>query len=237
MSIIGNLKDLFFGAKQPAANCNTINEIQNAPSPVGKTVGELQSEPMSAWGNEDIITGLEFGATMHLGTPLRVLLRYGEIHTDRAKPPPQIARNPSEGMWMPQTNLSKFMDNTYASDVGPIHAEDYLPFLVAVRSIVETHEPIEHRIKKLHEMPIVAGWQTYIDKHRGIDGIIQRFFPKFSNLGDGLDTPNRIAAASDETLLAIKGIGPAKLKAIRERCACITENRDADRFESESFIR
>jgi hypothetical protein len=81
-------------------------------------------------------------------------------------------------------------------------------------------------------MPIVADWQTYVDKHRGIDGIIQRFFPKFMNLAAGLDTPNRIAAASDEMLLGIKGIGPAKLKAIRERCACITENRDADRVEN-----
>lgn len=219
------------------SNSNMINKMQNATSPAGKTVGDLQSEPMSAWGNEDIITGLKFSATMHLGKPLRVLLRHGEIHTDRTKPPPQIARNASEGMWMPQTNLSKFIVSTYASDVGPIHAEDYLPFLVAVQSIVETHEPIEQRIEKLQKMTILAGWQTYIDKHRGIDGIVQRFFPKFSNLGSGLDTPNRIAAASDETLLAIKGIGPAKLKALREHCACITEKRDADRFESESLVR
>ncbi|MDP1606327.1 MAG: hypothetical protein Q8L93_06760 [Rhodocyclaceae bacterium] len=207
------------------------NKPQEIVSQTRKTVGDLQSEPMSAWGNDDIITGLGFSATMQLRTPLRVLLRHGEIHTEKSKEPPQIAREMWEGIWCPRTRFSKFTVSTYASDVGPIHAEDYLPFLIAVRTIVETHESIEHRIEKLQKMPILPGWKTYIDKHRGIDGIIQGFFPKFSNLGDGLDTPNRIAAASDETLLAIKGIGPAKLKALRERCAGITENRDADRLD------
>ena len=83
-----------------------------------------------------------------------------------------------------------------------------------------------------------------------LDWIIEYFFPRFIRsipqltagivdelFGFGLDTPNRIAAASDETLLGINGIGPTKLKALRERCACISENRDADRFESESLIR
>lgn len=233
----------------------TIAETSNARSLVGKTVGELQSEPVSAWGNDDIITGLKFSATMQLRTPLRVLLRHGEIHTDRTKPPPRIAMERWEGIWLPVTKsfeeiacrpdstaddveffrrLDAGLARSYiiASDVGPILEENYLPFLIAVRRIVETDDTIEHRIEKLREMPIEAGWQVFVSKHGGIDGIIQRFFPKFINLAAGLDTPNRIAAASDETLLSIKGIGPAKLKAIRERCAGITENRDADRVEN-----
>ena len=47
----------------------------------------------------------------------------------------------------------------------------------------------------------------------------------------GLDTPNRVADASDEKLLGIKGVGRVKLKAIREFCASITENRDKDRLD------
>lgn len=237
-----------------ASDGQTTGEAQMSELPARKTVGELQSEPMSAWGNDDIVKGLQFGATMQLRTPLRVLLRHGEIHADKAYPPPKIAIEPWEGFWLPVTksfeDIALGHDNsaddidrfrrldaelaskyTIASDVGPILAEDYLPFLIAVRRIVETHDPIGRRIKALREMPIVADWQAYFSKHGGIEGIVQRFFPKFSNLPAGLDTPNLIAGASDETLLGIKGIGPAKLKAMRERCACITENRDADRVE------
>lgn len=220
----------------------TIEDLKNnKPSPIGKTVGELQGEPMSAWGNDDIIKGLKFNATMQLRTPLRVLLRHGEIHTDRVKVPPKIALERWEGIWFPKTKTFKELGidvpelpphSTHASDVGPIRPDDYLPFLIAVRRIIEAHDTIKHRIEKLREMPIVADWRVFASKHGGIDGIIERFFPKFMNLAADLNTPNRIAAASDETLLGIKGIGPAKLKAIRKRCAGVTENRDADRVEN-----
>jgi len=46
-----------------------------------------------------------------------------------------------------------------------------------------------------------------------------------------LITPNLIAAAPDKTFLSIKGIGKAKLKTIRDYCANITDNRDADRVD------
>ncbi len=74
----------------------------DASSPARKTVGELQNEPMSAWGNNDVITGLQFCATMQLRTPLQVLLRHGEIHTDRNTKPPRIALEPWEGIWLPR---------------------------------------------------------------------------------------------------------------------------------------
>jgi hypothetical protein len=124
-------------------------------------------------------------------------------------------------------------------------AADYLLLLTAIRKIVELNESIENRIDKLRQMLSACDWQDFLSEHGGIEEIVQYFFPRFiksiptlttgavdelSRLG--LDTPNRIAAASDETLLGIKGIGPAKLKAIRERCAAITENRDADRIEN-----
>lgn len=251
----------------PDASGKTINEMQNAPSPVGKTVGELQSEPMSAWGNDDIITGLEFSATVQLRTPLRVLLRHGEVHTDRNTEPPEIVREGWEGIWLPKLkSWSDLIEDKkwaaqldkaerqnpggMASDIGTIRAEDYLPFLIAVREIVELRDSIESRIKQLRDKLMEHNWQTNVEMHGGVDKIIGNFFPRFIDtipkINDAtiaelfrldLDTPNRIAAVSDETLLGINGIGPAKLKALRERCACITENRDADRFESESLVR
>ena len=97
----------------------------------------------------------------------------------------------------------------------------------------------------LREYPIVGDWRTYVEKHGGLDTIIGRFFPRFietiPKINDativelsrlGFHTPNRIAAATDETLLGIKGIGQAKIKTIRDYCAVIAENRDAIRLEN-----
>ena len=220
--------------------------------PRSVTVGELQSEPMSAWGNDDIIKGLKFSATLQLRNPLRVLLRHGEIHTDRNMRPPEIAREGWEGIWFSVTGID-WGPSTVASDIGPILADDYLPFLIAVRKIVESHNSIERRIEQLREMPLTGDWKIYIARHgpshisrsRGADWIIAYFFPRFvDNIPKinaatidelsrlGLDTPNRIAVASDEKLLNIKGIGQAKLNTIRNYCAGITDNRDADRVEN-----
>jgi hypothetical protein len=192
---------------------------------------------------------------MQLRTPLRVLLRHGEFHTDKTKSPPKIALQPGEGAWRPIIKSFKKLARgpyltaddielfrrlyagiarkyTRASDIGLVRVADYLPFLIAVRRVVEAHHTIEHRMKKLRQMQLVPEWQTFASKHGGIEGIIKRFFPKFMNLAPGLDTPNRIAAASDRTLLLVKGVGHVRLKAIRERCAGITENRDSDRVEN-----
>ena len=244
MSFGGMLKRLISGA--------ALKE-SNASSPTGKTVGELQSEPMSAWGNDDIITGLEFIATMQLRTPLRVLLRHGEIHSDRAKPPPEIAEEKWEGIWVPTVDMFRDWKYECASDVGYVLAKDYLPFLIAVRKIVESHDSIESRIQRLREMPLTKNWKAYVDKYgpshisksTGKDWIITYFFPRFINSipkinvatieelsSLGLDTPNGIESASDEFLLGVKGIGQSKLKVIRDYCASITDNRDADRIEN-----
>lgn len=227
--------------------------------PSSKTVGELQSEPMSAWSNDDIITGLEFISTMQLRTPLRVLLRHGEIHTDKNTKPPEIANEGWEGIWLPKTETFCWEDigrpkteTLVASDIGPIRADDYLPFLIAVRKIVESDDSIENRIQRLREMPLSKDWKTYVERHgpshvskcTGMDWIIAYFFPRFidtipkingttimelSSLG--LNTPNSITSTSDGRLLNINGIGQSKLKVIREYCASITDNRDSNRIE------
>ncbi len=239
MSIMGMIKRLISGASDKS-------------SPVRKTVGELQNEPLSAWGNDDILTGLEFSATMQLRTPLRVLVHHGEIHTDKRTPPPRIAKEGWEGGWDPKTKTFREMgvdvdeieEGAHASEIGQILPDEYLPFLIAIRKIVELYEPIEDRIEKLREMSRAGNWKTYVDKHGGIEAIIGQFFPEFIdtipklNLSTqdelsemGLNTPNRIAAAPDKTFLSIKGIGQAKVKVIRDYCAGIADNRDADRIE------
>lgn len=230
----------------------TVGELQNAPQPVRKTVGDMQSAPMSAWGNDDIIRGLEFSAAMQLRTPLRVLLRHGELHTDVNKAPPQIAQEMWEGIWILKTKTFREMGLDIdefpkggASDVGTVRSEDYLPFLIAVREIVEADDSVEDRIGRLRQKLMDENWKIHVEKHEGIEGVISYFFPLFvftiPRIGEaiaseliksGLVTPNSIAAASDETLRSIKGLGPAKLTTIRGYCAGIAHNRDADRVEN-----
>lgn len=194
---------------------------------------ESKTNISDAWEkNQDIIIGVEFIATMQIRTPLRVLLRHGELHTNINSESPKIAKEMWEGIWVPITKtwrelgvpIEEIPESTHASDIGPILVNDYLPFLISLRKIVELNDSIENRIKMLREYPIVGDWRTYVEKHGGLDTIIGRFFPRFietiPKINDativelsrlGFHTPNRIAAATDETLLGIKGIGQAKL--------------------------
>jgi hypothetical protein len=250
MGIIGKLKELIFGT--------------SAKSPTGrKTVGELQNQPLSAWGSDDIIAGLQFSATLQLRTPLRVLLRHGETHVDKRTPPPKITKEAWEGIWITKTktyrslgvDIDELPEGACASDAGAVRPSAYLPFLIAVRKIVELDEPVEERIKKLRAMPIHPEWKEFIahygpsyrNRNKGMEWVIERFFPQFIysvprlTQGEvealtrlGLDTPNRITAASDETLLGINGIGRAKLQAIRDYCSGISADRDAAKAENVS---
>lgn len=267
MSITGIFKRLISSVITNSIKQSKINAAQSRPKII-TTIEESRNNEINTWkDNQDIISGLEFIATLQLRTPLRVLLRHGEMHTDMNTEPPKIIKDMWEGIWTTKTkgyeeivcgtdstseNIEVFrrMDaaladsRTVASEIGPIRPDDYLPFLIAIRKIVELNEPIENRIKKLREMPILDEWKSYVEKHGGIEKIIGYFFPKFINtipslnqsIEDelwklGLNTPNGIASALDETLLSIKGIGQAKLKTIRDYCANITDNRDADRIE------
>lgn len=253
MSIIDMFKRLFSGANAAPVKQSPTNAAQSKPKII-TTIKESQNNEIEYWkANQDVISGLEFVATMQLRTPLRVLLRHGEIHTDINTEPPKIINEMWEGMWAPKTKTYRELGSDidepppgmHASDIGPILPGDYLPFLIAIRQIVELNDSIENRIEKLRDMSTVGKWKAYIEKHGGIEKIIRYFFPKFIDtipslnqstedelFKSGLNTPNRIAAAPDETLLSIKGIGKAKVKVIRDYCAGITDKRDVDRIEN-----
>jgi len=275
MSIIGMFKRLISGASAEPAEQVQMQSVQKEEfsEPQSVKMGELQNAPMPSWMADGCV--LKFCATFQLRTPLRVLLRDGEIYSKNDGRQPQIAREMWEGIWLPHSTQSyvelacgpdstpedielfKRLDawsseRTVASDAGPVLVKDYLPFLIAIRKIIELDEPIEDRIDKLRKMPIATGWKVFVDRYgpnhrnenKGMEWVIECFFPRFiksiptlsAGMVDelcklGLDTPNRIAAASDETLLSIKGIGKAKLEAIRAYCDGITNSRDARRIE------
>ena len=251
MNILDKVKNLFFGAKTEPIR-------QTIPQPstpvIFSTIEESQNNKIELWGqNPDIMRGLKFFATLQLRTPLRVLLRDGEIHTDRKITPPEIAKAMWEGIWVLQTitwrelgiDIDEFPPSSQASEIGPILPAEYLPFLIAVRTIVETHEPVETRIEKLMRMPLSTELADFAQKHGGMNELAERFFPPFINgipripgsakyaLSElGLNTPNKLAAASDEIVLSIQGIGPVKLQVIRDYCASIIEKRDSERLDN-----
>jgi len=312
MSIIGMFKRLISGASAEPAQQVQKRAAKSKPKII-TTIEESQNNKIDTWkDNQDVISGLQFIATLQLRTPLRVLLRHGEIHMDISTEPPKIINEMWEGIWIEKTktyrelgiDIDEMKPGTHASDVGQVLPDDYLPFLIAIRKIVELDEPIENRINKLRtmpilgewktyvekhggiekiirhffsgfidiipiairgilelndsienridklrEMPVVSDWKSYLDNHGGIEAVIERFFPKFLdaipklNLSTKdelsklcLNTPNSIAAAPDKTLLNIKGIGKAKLKAIRDYCDCIKDNRDSYRTDCIEYV-
>lgn len=220
----------------------------------GITLGEMQSMPLSTWGDDSIIAGLQFHATLQLRTPLRVLRWDGVVHTDRDKPAPQVIEALWEGYWIVKTktwkeisgvDIPNFESSTVAADIGPVPNDGkYLQFLMAVRDILEYPGSIDERIQKLRETAWPPEWQNFIGRQGGVGEVIERFFPLFVDTIPKLtfettsvltrlnfDTPNKLAAAPDEMLLAVKGIGAAKLRTMRNYCDGIIENRDDKRLD------
>lgn len=210
---------------------------------------------LDSWrANSDIVLGLRFVATMQLRTPLRVLNRHGELHTNSNIAPPRIADEMWEGIWLPQTKgcgelgmpSADFAEGSMATEIGPIKGGigPYLAFLCTVRTCVEAHDPVEGRVEKLKAVLAGPNFTRFVRRHGGADAIIDRFFPPFLNTiptlpataiselrSKRLSTLAKLSAVSDETLLAIKGIGPAKLKALRAYCDTFKDGQNEKRLD------
>lgn len=203
--------------------------------------------------NQDVIEGLEFSATMQLRTPLRVLLKHGELHKDPNISPPSYTKELWEGIWIAKSkswrelglDIDELHESLVASEIGPIKVSEYLPFLIAVRTVIERHETIDVKINELHKLLLSDQWQTFISKHGGKVKLINLLFPCFIDTIPALSndsikelrrlallTANDIEKTSDSELLNIKGIGKAKLNKIRDYCAAVAENRDNQRVDS-----
>lgn len=188
---------------------------------------------------------------MQLRTPLRVLRRHGEIFSDLPNEPPHIARAMWEGIWTTKTrsfrelgiDLDEPPPGEMASSIGPISADggDYLKFLIAVREIVESANSLDERIASLVSEVSKPQWAKFnhVRFHSAYD-IADYFFPTFLSeiprlsrktadllRGLGLDTPDALANAHDDHLLAVSGVGPCILMEIRKRCTETTIDRSS----------
>lgn len=190
-----------------------------------------------------MLDGFLFSATMGLSTPLRALRQHG-MHAKVVKPDMQ-PKTTAEGIWMPALDGQRGFYGTMSSDVGPIPANggDFLRFLTAAREAVEVDGGIQARIALLRSVLRSPEWRKFVGKLGGQQAIIDLFFPKFLDTIPGLpqasrealwekrlDTPAKLAAAPDDRLLAIKGVGAAKLAAIRAACSA-AQAPDSDRLD------
>lgn len=236
----------------------SLTSLKKFESDLQVLMAEIEVEECSNshdYPNSDIISGLKFCATMQLRTPLRVLLRHGELFSDLPNEPPQIARATWEGIWTTQTrsfrelgiDLDEPAGDWMASAIGPISTDggDYLKFLIAVRRIAESANSIDDRIASLVDEVSRSQWSMFKHArfHSAYD-IADCFFPLFvytiprltrraaeglRNLG--LDTPDTLDGATDARLLQLPGIGPRTLGEIRKKCAETTIDRDSVRVD------
>lgn len=201
------------------------------------------------------VNALEFHATFQLRTPKRILVRNGTRISLTDDPPSDF--EPWMGVWLPihtGHNILTEMapeawaewdaNRTVASDVGPVDPAEYMPFLIAFRTIVEDRDAtIVERMAKIEDLFQRPEWAGFVAALPGAQRVISRFFPPvLSRIGglphssqaalseNGIRTVAELRAADDATLLSIKGIGPAKLAAIQKFCEDFDDDPQADRL-------
>lgn len=190
--------------------------------------------------------GLEFHATFQLRTPKRILERNGIVIPLTVTPPSDF--EPWMGVWLPKLSNSIFASapQRVASEAGQVDPSAYLPFLLAVREIIEDGAAtIAERIERIEAVCLKPEWLHYVAASRGAAGIYDRFFPPALSLIRGLSSVARkgleqmdvrtvggLRDMQDDRLLAIKGIGRAKLAAIRASCAEFSDDPRAERIVS-----
>ena len=198
---------------------------------------------------------LEFHATFQLRTPKRILERNGTTIPLTDNPPSDF--EPWMGVWFPidtGPNILAEMapeawaemeaNRRVASHAGPVKPADYMPFLIAFRTIVEDGSAtIAERIGKIEALFQQPEWTAFVAALPDAERVSGWFFPtvlsRISGLPhssqaalseSGIRTVAALRAADNTSLLAIKGIGSAKLAAIRQYCDTFDGQPQADRL-------
>lgn len=161
---------------------------------------------------------------------------HGEIRpadsTDAA-----ILEGPTTGFWRVASDDIASAPRTairVSSSIGLIawNGGELLPFLIAIRTIVELDTSIDERIASLRAEIAASRWRAFnANPVFALPKIVDLFFPSFLRRVPGLpavtilamhtlnlDTPAKILATDEATLLALKGIGPATLATLIKAC-------------------
>ncbi|MFD2248958.1 helix-hairpin-helix domain-containing protein [Pseudochelatococcus lubricantis] len=175
--------------------------------------------------NSDLISGWRLHVTMSTRTPLKWLLRFGEIH-DGHDYPREIAPM-QHAIWVTRLkpwrelgiDIDELPPSTIASDIGPIPGDggDFLPFLISYRRIIESDSPRAEVLACLRQLNAASP-----DVVRHFGGDIARYFvidelqtldgcgPAIADrlFGAGFTSADEVRAAPLERFKVIKGLGP-----------------------------
>lgn len=206
-------------------------------------------------GNEDILAGWRYCATLQLRTPLAILQHHNAFAPLSDDGPPVLSQEMWHGIWVPETKGSLLSDliavgATMASEIGqvPLDGGDYYHYLLAVREIVEGPATLDRKMLLIRELlersgPGGAPFASY----HGEAALIARIFPlavtrlpvsasvAIRMAEAGLDTLGAVEGAGDASLLAIHGLGPKSLAAIRQALSSDELDRGATRFIAPEF--
>lgn len=188
--------------------------------------------------NSDIVDGVEFHATLQLRTPYHILERHGEVFKGPPSKAPQYGDS-SHGIWL--VKLKSWgvaeMDelsakSPYASDIGPVIADEYLPFLKAFRQIVETDDSVA---EKLAQLDLLATRSENFKEiftrlnHSYENFPASYFYGQLAELPGigiksakrlfemGFHTKDAVQSATVETLLSVPGIGKKTIEKLKAK--------------------
>jgi len=248
---LSRIKHLLFG-RSKATDASSDDSGWSIGNPEARHPYAIAGDHPAAnrWFN-----ALAFHATFQLRTPKRIIERNGVIIPLTANPSSDF--EPWMGVWFPINTghnvLADFApkawaemeaNRTVASDAGPVKPAEYMPFLIAFRTIVEDGSAtIAERMTEVEALFREPKWASFVAALQGAECVCARFFPTVLSRINGLPHRSRIAlsgsdiqtvaalrAADDATLLAFTGIGPAKLASIRQFCDAFDGDPHADRL-------
>lgn len=215
----------------------------------GRTAPEEQGEQITTYrdgvyeaaaGNDDILAGYRFCATLDPRTPLRILERHGTVSA--TLPAKHDRTDPADGVWTPKVkswkelglNIKEFAPSVMASAVGliPEDGGEFLKMLIAFRQEAESvGTPVERAERAYHvvqsreewrEFAVTLGWSgpESLDDYVGFPetlGVPALSVKLAKSLyAAGFVSKRMVQKATDESLLSIRGIGPKKLSEIRK---------------------
>lgn len=152
----------------------------------GATVGDMQGMRLSTWDHRNMIAGLEFRAMLQLRTPLRVLRWHCKVHTDRDSLPPQVVEAEWERVWVLNPKTWKELGGTdtpefeplTASDIGPVDASKYFPYLLGIHEISEGDQMRHVKEEVLRGFLSRPEWAAFTKVHGGEDAVIAAVLPR-----------------------------------------------------------
>jgi hypothetical protein len=181
--------------------------------------------------DDDVIVGYKFHATLQLSTPLYILKHHGEIFKGLPSHAPAYG---SEGGWLPEINpeynLGAGIISDSATDIGPINENDYLPFLMDFRTIIESNDTHNNKLKAINELVRLEKYHKVSDLIlKGDENFPHTFFYRqlievpgigmkaAQNIYEaGLVSIDDLLSADETELLKIKGIGKEAVRKVKQ---------------------